>query len=149
MVISSFFPVYTAIAEGWHFEVNGGETAYQTFHVDRSKREITFKISVKSGGPISFYVLNETAFNIWQGNNIVTAYVGAYNVTEGQTVYATGRLGDAGTYYAIIDNRFIAQSAIVEVSIIQRAPFPSIFIIALSFIPLILLTLKRRTLQSQ
>lgn len=109
--------------------------------VDKPNRAIKVKVVPRAGSGFSFYVLDDSQYNDWLSGQEVIAYVGTKNITD--TVVLEGRLGPHTSYKLILDNRFGAEYAEIELSFYKELPAPFLpFLIAL--IPLGLLIRKRR-----
>ncbi|NPD88132.1 MAG: hypothetical protein HGN29_05395 [Asgard group archaeon] len=133
----------------------GGQYSYETFRVSKSNLSIKLRVHVSDGGPVSVYIMDERAFNIWDIDTVgvpavVDAYIGAKNITD--TISLAGYLGPrinnaTGTelvYYLIVDNRENGFGSFVDIELIQTLPAPSVFLSFLALIPLALLISRKR-----
>ncbi|MHA1851982.1 MAG: hypothetical protein ACTSUF_00565 [Candidatus Heimdallarchaeaceae archaeon] len=135
----SSVPVFSAST--FIISAEAGQYSSIDLAVDKTNRAIKVKIVPRAGSGFSFYVLDDSQFNDWLSGEEVVAYVGTKNITD--TVVLEGRLGPHTSYKLILDNRFGAEYAEIELSFYKELPAPFVpFLVAL--IPLGLLIRKRR-----
>lgn len=132
----------------WYFNVPVGDTGHRSFTVSKDNLFLQITIEVYEGGPINIFVLDNNTFTAWDFGNgeVVSAYLGGSNISEGSKTTIEGYLGTADiirtdyttividvnntvtnssvtnlgvrTYILVVDNRDGNANTLVDVSIL-------------------------------
>ena len=133
-----------------------GSYNHQTFRVGKSNLSVKLRIRVSDGGPVSVFIMDERAFEVWDTPvpEEVDAYIGGKNITETRTL--SGYLGpqyrridnvtlNEMVYYLIVDNRENSDyGSYVNIDFIQTLSAQSAYFSILALIPLVLLISRKR-----
>ncbi len=127
----------------------------EVFTVSRDNMLIKMIVKVYEGGPVSVFILNETAYNLFStpGNTQeVVAYAGTENISIGVPVSVEGSLGPSTynttgeviNYYVVVDNRANTVGSNVQVEIISTVPAASALFSLITLIPIAYVVHRRR-----
>ncbi len=178
LAIVLFMPASLVNAEkfDWYFNVPVDNTDHRSFTVSKDNLFLQMSIEVYEGGPINIFILDNNTFTAWNFGNgeVVSAYLGGTNISEGSKITIEGYLGTADVmrtdfttiiidenttvvnstvtnlgvreYILVVDNRDGNAGASVDVSILTTVDMPTILttLSALVFITVIAANRRRR-----
>ncbi len=109
----------------WYFDVPVGDTNHRSFTVSKDNLFLQITIEVYVGGPINIFVLDNNTFTAWDFGNgeVVSAYLGGTNISEGSKITIEGYLGTADiirTDYTTIEidvNNTVTNSSVTNLGI--------------------------------
>lgn len=111
----------------WYFDVPVGNIGYRSFTVSKDNLFIQMTIEVYDGGPINIFVLDNSTFTAWDSGHgeVVSAYLGGTNITEGSKITIEGYLGTANimltdyTTIIIDENTTVTNSSVTNLGVTE------------------------------
>lgn len=111
----------------WYFDVPVGNIGYRSFTVSKDNLFIQMTIEVYDGGPINIFVLDNSTFTAWDSGHgeVVAAYLGGTNITEGSKITIEGYLGTANimltdyTTIIIDENTTVTNSSVTNLGVTE------------------------------
>ncbi len=111
----------------WYFDVPVGNIGFRHFTVSKDNLFIQMTIEVYNGGPINIFVLDNSTFTAWDSGHgeVVSAYLGGTNITEGSKITIEGYLGTANimltdyTTIVIDENTTVTNSSVTNLGVTE------------------------------
>ncbi|MCE7739458.1 MAG: hypothetical protein KAU62_14115 [Candidatus Heimdallarchaeota archaeon] len=158
----------------WYFNVLVGDTGHRSFTVSKDNLFLQMTIEVYEGGPINIFILDNNTFTAWNFGNgeVVSAYLGGTNISEGSKITIEGNLGTANVmhtdyttividvnttvvnssitnlgvreYILVVDNRDGNANALVDVSILTTVDTTTVLTTLSALVFVAFIAVRRR-----